>query len=90
MDPGIHSRASAEDRASFTRLCLGGHVTGIKGAHQVGVGEVGPVGYAVHAARVLRHHRVADVRKLAVLKHQEVCARVSDLSHKAQHKTIAL
>ena len=46
----------------------------------MGVGEVGPVGNAVHAARVLRHHRVADVRKLAVLKHQEVCARVSDLA----------
>lgn len=44
------------------------------------VAEVGPVGDAVHAARVLRDHRVADVRKLAVLKHQEVCARAGALS----------
>lgn len=47
----------------------------LSSAHQVRVGEVGPVGDAVHAARVLRDHRVPDVRKLAVLKHQEVCAR---------------
>ena len=39
------------------------------------VGEVGPVGNAVHAARVLRHYRIADVRKLTVLKNEEVCAR---------------
>jgi len=41
----------------------------------VRVGEVGPVGNAVHAARVLRHYRIADVRKLTVLKNEEVCAR---------------
>jgi hypothetical protein len=49
--------------------------------HQVGVGDVGPGGDAVDAAAVLAHHRVADVRKLAVLEDQEVCTEeeTSDL-----------
>ena len=46
----------------------------LRAAHQVRVGEVGPVSDAVHAARVLRDHRVPNIRKLAVLEHQEVCA----------------
>lgn len=41
--------------------------------HQVRVGDVGPGGDAVDAVAVLPHHRVADVRKLAVLEYQEVC-----------------
>lgn len=43
------------------------------GAHQVGVGDVGPGGDVVDAVAVLPHHSVADVRKFAVLKDQEVC-----------------
>ena len=40
--------------------------------HQVRVGDVGPVGNLVDAARVLRHHGVANVGKLAVLKDEEI------------------
>lgn len=44
-----------------------------EGVHQVGIGDVRPGGDVVDAVPVLPHHGVADVRKFAVLKDQEVC-----------------
>mgnify|MGYP001806933895 CR=1 FL=1 len=41
--------------------------------HQVRIGDVAPVRDLVDAARVLRHHGVADVSELAVLENEEVC-----------------